>query len=90
MVLKATRTNGYVRGAVGLQEAVEVLPGLGHPVDDLHQVVASCAPIDLCVNQLSPQETAEETLDRLRVIGAQHPPAPRGTMRDEKKLLQRL
>lgn len=75
---------------MGLQEAVEVLPGLGHPVDDLHQVVAPRAPIDLCLNQLSPQETAEETLDWLRVVGAQHPPAPRGHVRDESQLLHRL
>lgn len=70
---------------MGLQEAVEVLPGLGHPVDDLHQVVAARAPIDLRLDQLPPQEAAEETLDRLRVVGAQHPPAARGQTMDENK-----
>lgn len=72
---------------MGLQEAVEVLPGLGHPVDDLHQVVAPRAPVNLRLNQLPPQEAAEETLDRLGVVGAQHPPAPRGHMRDENSYM---
>lgn len=80
-----TPTDGYVRGAVGLQEAVKVLPGLGHPVDDLHQIVAPRAPIDLRLDQLPPQEAAEETLDWLSVVGAQHPPAARGQMMDVNK-----
>lgn len=57
-----------------LQEAVEVLPGLGDPVDDLNQVIAAHVLIDLCLYQLPPQETAQETFDRLSVVGAQHPP----------------
>lgn len=40
-------TYGDIRGAVGLQEAVEVLPGLGHPVDDLNQVIAARVLMDL-------------------------------------------
>ena len=68
-------TDGDIRGAVCLQEAVEVLPGLGDPVDDLDQVVAARVLIDLRLDQLPPQETAQEPFDRLRVVGAQHPPA---------------
>lgn len=57
-----------------LQEAVEVLPGLGDPVDDLNQVIAARVLIDLRLYQLPPQEAAQETFDRLGVVGAQHPP----------------
>lgn len=59
-----------------LQEAVEVLPGLGDPVDDLNQVIAARVLIDLRLYQLPPQEAAEETFDRLGVVCAQHPPTP--------------
>lgn len=59
-----------------LQEAVEVLPGFGDPVDDLNQVIAAHVLIDLRLYQLPPQETAQETFDRLGVVGAQHPPTP--------------
>ena len=57
-----------------LQEIVEVLPCLGHPVDDLNQVIAARVLIDLCLYQLSPQETAQEAFNWLRVVCAQHPP----------------
>lgn len=67
-------TYGDIRGAVCLQEAVEVLPGLGYPVDDLNQVIAAHVLIDLRLYQLSPQEPAQETFDWFGVIRAQHPP----------------
>lgn len=67
-------TYGDIRGAVCLQEAVEVLPGLGYPVDDLNQVIAAHVLIDLRLYQLSPQEPAQETFDWFSVIRAQHPP----------------
>lgn len=67
-------TYGDIRGAVCFKEAVEVLPGLGDPVDDLNQVIAAHVLIDLCLYQFPPQETAQETFDRLGVVGAQHPP----------------
>lgn len=67
-------TYGDIRRAVCLQEAVEVLPGLGDPVDDLNQVIAACVLIDLRLYQLPPQETSQEPFDRLCVVGAQHPP----------------
>lgn len=67
-------TYGDIRGAVCLQEAIEVLPGLGNPVDDLNQVITAHALIDLRLYQLSPQETAQEASDRLSVVGAQNPP----------------
>ena len=68
-------TYGDIGGAVCLQEAVEMLPGLGDPVDDLNQVIAAHVFIDLCLYQLSAQESAQETFDGLGVVGAQHPPA---------------
>lgn len=76
MNLCLTQTYGDIRGAVRLQEAVKVLPGLGDPVDDLNQVIAPRVLIDLRLYQLPPQETAEETFDRLGVVCAQHPPTP--------------
>lgn len=67
-------TNGDIRRAVCLQEAVEVLPGLRDPVNDLNQVIAAHVLIDLRLYQLPPQEATQETFDRLSVVGAQHPP----------------
>ncbi len=69
------------------QEAVEVLPGLGDPVDDLNQVIAAHVLIDLRLYQLPPQETAQETFDRLCVVGAQHPPTPRQMINGETETL---
>jgi len=84
-----TLTYGDVGGAVCLQEAVEVLPGLGDPVDDLDEVFAAHVLMDLRLDQLPPQEAAQEAFDGLRVVGAQHPPAqgdgPRGQL---KSILQ--
>lgn len=62
---------------MGLQEAVEVLPGLGDPVDDLNQVIAAHVLIDLRLYELPTQETTQETFDRLGVVRAQHPPTTR-------------
>lgn len=70
-------TYGDIRGAVCLQEAVKVLPVLGHPVDDLNQVIAARVLIDLCLYQLPAQETAQKTFYRLGVVCAQHPPTTR-------------
>lgn len=67
-------TYGDIGGAVCLQEAVEMLPGLGDPVDDLNQIIAAHVFVDLRLNQLSAQEAAQEPLDGLGVVGAQHPP----------------
>lgn len=70
-------TYGDIRGAVCLQEAIEVLPCLGDPVDDLNQVIAARVLIDLRLYQLAAQETSEETFDWLCVVCAQHPPTQR-------------
>ncbi len=67
------RTNGHVRGAVGLQEAVEVVPDLRDPVYDLHQLRVTCSAADLYLDQLPPQKPAQETFHRLHVISTQHP-----------------
>lgn len=43
---------------MGLQEAVEVLPRLGNPVDDLDEVIAAHVPVDLRLDQLPAQKSA--------------------------------
>ena len=58
-----------------LQEGVEMLPGLGDPVDDLDQVVATHVPVNLRLNQFPLQEATQETLHWLCVVGTQHPPS---------------
>ena len=57
-----------------LQEAVEVMPDLGNPVDDFHQLHVPHPPTDLRLHELPPQEPAQETLHGLRVVGTKHPP----------------
>lgn len=69
-------TYGDVGGAVRLQEAVEMLPGFGDPVDDLDQVIAAHVLIDLRLDELPAQKATQEAFDRLRVVGAQYPPTP--------------
>lgn len=51
-----------------------MLPGFGDPVDDFDEVVAAHALINLSFNQFSFQESAQEALHRLSVVGTQHPP----------------
>ena len=70
---------------MSLQKAVEMVPGLGDPVDDLDQVIAAHVFIDLRLYQLPPQETAQESLDWFSVVGAQHPPTAGKIINDEKK-----
>lgn len=67
-------TYGDVRGAVSLQEAVEVMPDLGNPVDDFYQLHIPHAPTDLRFHEFPPQEPAKETFHGLRVVGTKHPP----------------
>lgn len=73
-------TDGDVRRAVCLQEAVEVVPNPWDPVDDLNQLYAARSAADLHLDQLPPQVAAQEAFHRLHVIGTQHPPGhrPRG------------
>lgn len=59
---------------MGLQEAVEVMPDFGDPVDDFHKFHVAHPPTDLRLHELPPQEAAKETLHRLRVVGTKHPP----------------
>lgn len=51
-----------------------MLPGFGDPVDDFDEVVTAHVLINLSFNQFSPQESAQEALHRLSVVGTQHPP----------------
>lgn len=73
------RTNGHIRGAMSLQEAVEVVPDLRDPVDDLHQLQGPCSAADLSLDQLPPQKPAQETFHRLHVISTQHPSVTENT-----------
>lgn len=66
-------TNGHIRGAVSLQEAVEVVPDLRDPVYDLHQLRCPWSAADLHLDQLPPQKPAQETFYRLHVVSTQHP-----------------
>ena len=59
---------------MSLQEAVEVMPDLGNPVDDFYQLHVPYPPTDLRLHELPPQEPAQETLHGLRVVGTKHPP----------------
>lgn len=70
-------TNGDIRGAVCLQEAVEVVPDLRDPLDDLHQLRVPRAAADLSLDQLPPQIAAQEALHRLHVVGTENPPDQR-------------
>lgn len=71
---KVSLTYGDIRGAVCLQEAVEVVPGARHPLHDAHQLRAPRAAADLRLQKLPSQVAAQETLQRLGVVGAQNPP----------------
>lgn len=51
-----------------------MLPGFRDPVDDFDEVIATHVLINLSLNQFSSEETAQEALHRLSVIGTQHPP----------------
>lgn len=63
---------------MGLQEAVEVVPNPRDPVHDLHQLHVARSAADLRLDQLPPQEAAEEAFDRLHVVDTQHPPGRGG------------
>ena len=72
--MRRSLTDGDVRGAVCLQEAVEVVPNPRDPVDDLHQLHVPRSAADLRLDQLPPQVAPEEAFHRLHVVGTQHPP----------------
>lgn len=67
-------TDGDVRGAVGLQEAVEVMPDSRDPLDDPHQLCIALSAADLCLHQPPPQEPTQEALHWFSMVGTQHPP----------------
>ena len=57
-----------------LQEFVDFLPHLRHPVDHLVQVGIAMSGFDLRLDQLTPQVTTQKSFDGLHMVGAQHPP----------------
>lgn len=59
---------------MSLQEAVEVMPDLGNPVDDFYQLHIPHPPTDLRFHEFPPQEPAKETFHGLCVVGTKHPP----------------
>ena len=56
-----------------LKELVQVLPDFRDPFNDLLQRRIASASFNLPVNSLAPKVAAEEALDRLHVVGTQHP-----------------
>lgn len=58
---------------MSLQEAVEMLPHFRDPINDLHQLHVPYSIGHFCFDQLSPEVAPQETLDRLRVVGTEHP-----------------
>lgn len=46
-------TNSNIRGAVSLQEFVQMLPDLGNPINNFDQLCISHPATDLCFNQFS-------------------------------------
>lgn len=67
-------TDCDVRGAVCLQEAVEMVPNPRDPVDDLHQLYVARPAADLSLNQLPPQVATQEAFHWLHVVSTQNPP----------------
>lgn len=57
-----------------LQKLVEVLPDSGKPVGDLVHLLVSNPGLNLLLDQLVPEVSAEKALDRLHVVGTEHPP----------------
>lgn len=71
--LGRTLTNSNIRGAMSLQELVQMLPDLWNPINNFNQLCISHSATDLCFNQFSSQETAKKALDWLSVVSTQHP-----------------
>jgi len=68
------RTDEEVGGAVFLQEGVQMVPELGHPVQHAQQLLL--VGVDVCVRlqQLPPQVAHQEAVGWLHVVGeGQHP-----------------
>lgn len=70
-------TDGDIGGTMGLKEGVEVLPSFGDPVNDLDEIIVPHVLVDLCLNEFSPEVSAQEPLYWFCMIGTQHPPANR-------------
>jgi hypothetical protein len=58
---------------VCFKKPVDVLPYLGQPVNDLGKVRVAIARSYLVLNKLALEVTTEEALDRLHMVGTQHP-----------------
>ena len=58
---------------MGLQELVDMGPHFGNPVNGAIQIIVPDARADLRFHQLPAQVASQEALDRLHVVGAQHP-----------------
>lgn len=72
-ITQRSLTDGDVRGAVSLQEAVEVVPNPWDPVNDLYQLYVARSAANLHLNQLPPQVATKEAFHWLHVVGTQHP-----------------
>lgn len=67
-------TNEEVRGAVLLEEGVEVIPQLGHPVQHPKQLFLVSIDVTVWLYQLPPQVTDQKAIGWLHVVReSQHP-----------------
>lgn len=64
-----------------LQEGVEVVPELGHPVQHPQEVLVGQAPRLLCLHQLPVQVAHQEAVSRLHVVGEGHHPGRKAVRR---------
>ena len=69
-------TDEEVRGAVLLQEGVQVVPQLGHPVQHPDEVLVGQALLVLGLHQLAVEVAHQEAVGWLHVVGERHHPGP--------------
>lgn len=67
-------TDEKVRGAVLLQEGVQMIPQFGHPVQHPDQVLVGQAAFMLWLHQLPVQVAHQEAIDWFHIIGESHHP----------------
>jgi len=75
----ASHTNSDVAGSVHLKELVEMLPDSRYPLHDavVCRTLTFCGTIatgtDLGISEASSKEACKKAVDRLHVVGTQHP-----------------
>ena len=61
-----------------LQEGVQVVPQLGHPVQHPEEVLVGQVPLVLRLHQLPVEVAHQEAVGRLHVVGERHHPSLKG------------